>query len=199
MKKTSQTTFLFSTENRTIAVYGYMADTKEYIGKSDCYIPAGTGLPAYCTHIAPPVAGEGQAVIFNEQENSWQLVDDHRGNIAYNTETRRSETITYPGSLPDNLTLLPPNTEFDIWSGTAWVTDENAQREHQFQQWKAQKQQRLAIATQRIEVLTDSVNLRLTKDPETTRTVIEKWRTYRVQLDQMTFQSEDWPTPPEEV
>lgn len=45
--------FEMTGENRTIILYNLRSDTNEFIGKSDGFIPANTGLPAYSTDIAP--------------------------------------------------------------------------------------------------------------------------------------------------
>lgn len=58
-------TFKFSDKDRTIRIYNLRADTREFIGEGDAYIPAGTGLPADCTDIAPPDITPGMAAVFN--------------------------------------------------------------------------------------------------------------------------------------
>ncbi|MGL9774501.1 MAG: hypothetical protein ACR5LG_12760 [Sodalis sp. (in: enterobacteria)] len=34
---------------KTITVFNYIADTKEFIGKGNAWLSPGIGLPAYCT------------------------------------------------------------------------------------------------------------------------------------------------------
>ena len=52
--------FKFSSKDRTIRIYNLCADTREFIGAGDAYIPANTGLPADCTNIAPPEDAKGK-------------------------------------------------------------------------------------------------------------------------------------------
>ncbi|MGL4925612.1 MAG: tail fiber assembly protein [Plesiomonas shigelloides] len=198
MNKTKNT-FNFSDVDRTITVYGYLADTGEYIGKSDCFIPATTGLPAYCTHISPPVAEPGKTVIFNDQRGEWEQVDNHRGQTVYSVITRQPQTVTELGALPADVTLLVPSSDFDCWSGQAWVKDDVAERDYQRQQGMMIKRQKMIDATQRIDVLTDKVNLGMSTNPEETRALIDAWRLYRAQLDETDPASvqEIWPSAPE--
>lgn len=192
--------FVFSESNRTITVYGYLSDTGEYIGKSDCYIPAGTGLPAYCTHIAPPVAPKGKVVIFNSVSGCWNVVDDHRGKVAYDTKTRQPQTITTLGVLPETLTLLEPQSEFDFWTGKQWKKDNGAERAHLQEKAITQKSQLISEASQRIDILTDKINLGMVANESSVRIEIEQWRKYRALLDEVDpalAPEIEWPVKPE--
>lgn len=46
-------TFSLSEEAQTIKVFNLRADTHEFIGAGDAYIPQHMGLPANCTMTAP--------------------------------------------------------------------------------------------------------------------------------------------------
>ncbi|MGL5344862.1 MAG: tail fiber assembly protein [Plesiomonas sp.] len=193
--------FSFSDKDRTIPVYGYLADTGEYIGKSDCYIPANTGLPLYCTHIAAPLAPEGMAVVFDKPHGDWSIVEDHRGKMAYSTSTREPQLITVPGALAEGLTLKQPRSEFDHWVVDVddWVKDENAEATFIQNQAAEQKARLFAEASQRIDVLTDKVNLGIAEDEKSLRAEIEAWRIYRAKLDDIdSVQAPgiEWPTRP---
>ncbi|KAB7715491.1 tail fiber assembly protein [Plesiomonas shigelloides] len=174
--------FTFSNDNRTITVYGYLADTREYIGKSDCYIPAGTGLPAYCTHKPAPVAPDGMAVVFDVERDDWDIVEDHRGKTAYDTNTREPHLITEPGALPAHLTLLQPQSEFDRWQGGVWEKDVEAEAHFNQQCIEAKKRQLIYEASQCIDVLIDKINLGHSTSPEQDKKRLESWQAYRVQL-----------------
>lgn len=196
-------TFAFPDKDTTIVVYGFLADTGEYIGKSDCFIPAHTGLPAYCTHIAPPLAQEGKTVIFDSSLGDWKLASDYRGKTAYDTETREPTFINSLGELPKSLTLQEPSSEFDRWNGSEWVKDESAEKQHLQQSAELEKRQRTLSASERIEILTDKINLGMAENEEVTRANILAWRKYRAQLDDVNTAlageaSFSWPKEPVE-
>ncbi len=71
--------FRMSEQPRTIKIYNLLAGTNEFIGEGDAYIPPHTGLPANSTDIAPPDIPAGFVAVFNSDESSWHLVEDHRG------------------------------------------------------------------------------------------------------------------------
>lgn len=194
--------FVFSDYDRTITVYGFLPDTGEYIGKSDCYIPAGTGLPAYCTHKPAPVAPDGMAVVFDVERDDWAIVEDHRGKTAYDIHTREPHLITEPGALPAHLTLLQPQSEFDRWQGSAWEKDIEAEAHFNQRCIEAKKQQLINEAGQHIDILTDKINLGLSSSPDADRVLLDAWRTYRVKIasvDSSLATSEIvWPLKPQE-
>ncbi|PZT65515.1 tail fiber assembly protein, partial [Escherichia coli] len=64
-------------------IYNLLAGTNEFIGEGDAYIPPHTGLPANSTDIAPPDIPAGFVAVFNSDESSWHLVEDHRGKTVY--------------------------------------------------------------------------------------------------------------------
>ncbi len=70
--------FRMSEQPRTIKIYNLLAGTNEFIGEGDAYIPPHTGLPANSTDIAPPDIPAGFVAVFNSDEASWHLVEDHR-------------------------------------------------------------------------------------------------------------------------
>jgi len=51
--------FSFSEHDRLLSLYHYAAETGEYCGQKEVFIPAHTGLPQYCTENAPPPLMEG--------------------------------------------------------------------------------------------------------------------------------------------
>ena len=120
--------FRMSEQPRTIKIYNLLAGTNEFIGEGDAYIPPHTGLPANSTDIAPPDIPAGFVAVFNSDEASWHLVEDHRGKTVYDVASGDALFISELGSLPENVTWLSPEGEFQKWNGTAWVTDTEAQR-----------------------------------------------------------------------
>ena len=66
--------FKFSNKDQTLTVYNLSSDTCELIGVGDCFVPANTGLPAYCTNIKPSKEKAGFAVVFDVDNGTWQYV-----------------------------------------------------------------------------------------------------------------------------
>ncbi|WP_354046804.1 tail fiber assembly protein, partial [Escherichia coli] len=113
--------FRMSEQPRTITIYNLLAGTNEFIGEGDAYIPPHTGLPANSTDIAPPDIPAGFVAVFNSDEASWHLVEDHRGKTVYDVASGDELFISELGPLPENVTWLSPEGEFQKWNGTAWV------------------------------------------------------------------------------
>lgn len=189
------TPFEFSNKNRMLRVYNYLADTGEFIGEADALIPAYTGLPAFCTLIAPPQLQKGRVAIFTG--NNWSLMEDHRGTVVYNTQTGESQTINQPGSLPENTTLLAPASPFDRWDGKQWVKDDQEEEQYYLTEAQQKKKTLLNQANTQIDILNDSIELNMATT--TTQSELLAWRKYRIQLDQLDISTApdiDWPVTP---
>ncbi|MED8760314.1 tail fiber assembly protein [Escherichia marmotae] len=151
-------TFKMSAEAQTIRVFNYLDGTNEFIGESDAYIPPHTGLPANSTDIAPPDIPAGFAVVFNADEMKWHLMEDHRGKTVYSTETGVAVTVSELGSLPENVTSVSPDGEYQRWNGSQWVTDEEARRNALINQAAEKKAGLLKQMGEQIAVLQDAVD-----------------------------------------
>ena len=131
--------FKFSDKDITITVYGFLSDSKQYIGSADCYIPAHTGLPEYCTQIKPPEVPDGQVAVFDETKNQWKTIADHRGETVYSIATGSAVEITGLGEIQPELTPIKPTTPYDKWDGEKWITDTAAQHAAAVAEADAQK------------------------------------------------------------
>ena len=102
--------------------------TGVYTGLHDVWVSSGGGLPAGAYLDAPMAAESGKAIV--RRDNAWIMLDDHRGQTAYNKQTRQSAVINELGELSAELTLLAPQSQFDSWdeAGNAWMKDETAER-----------------------------------------------------------------------
>lgn len=98
--------FRMSEQPRTIKIYNLLAGTNEFIGEGDAYIPPHTGLPANSTYIAPPDIPAGFVAVFNSDESSWHLVEDHRGKTVYDVASGDALFISELGSLPGKCHLV---------------------------------------------------------------------------------------------
>ncbi|HFD0411772.1 TPA: tail fiber assembly protein [Escherichia coli] len=151
-------TFKMSDNAQTIRVFNYLDGTNEFIGESDAYIPPHTGLPANSTDIAPPDIPAGFAAVFNADEMKWHLMEDHRGKTVYSTETGVAVTVSELGSLPENVTSVSPDGEYQRWNGSQWVTDEEARRNALINQAAEKKAGLLKQMGEQIAVLQDAVD-----------------------------------------
>lgn len=116
-------TFEMLDKAQTIKIYNLRADTCEFIGAGDAYIPPHTGLPADCTNIAPPETKAGYVAIFDDEKKEWSVVEDHRDLTVYDVETGCGIFISELGPLPDGTTTITPLGNYQVWDGDQWVTD----------------------------------------------------------------------------
>ncbi|ECG3169965.1 phage tail protein, partial [Salmonella enterica subsp. enterica serovar Potsdam] len=114
-------TFKMSDTPQTIKIFNLRSDTNEFIGAGDAYIPPHTGLPADCTDIEPPEIPAGHIAVFSSEKSAWSLTEDHRGQIVYRTDTGEALYISEPGPLPENVTMISPDGQYEKWDGTRWV------------------------------------------------------------------------------
>ncbi|WP_429870742.1 tail fiber assembly protein, partial [Escherichia coli] len=70
----------------------------------------------------------GFVAVFNSDEASWHLVEDHRGKTVYDVASGDALFISELGPLPENVTWLSPGGEYQKWNGTAWVKDTEAEK-----------------------------------------------------------------------
>lgn len=171
-------------------------ETHEYHGQMNVWVSAGTSLPACAFIDVPPEREEGKAIV--RHTDGWMLVDDHRGQTAYDKQTRQPVSITQLGELAPALTLLPPDSLFDIWNEAVgvWTKDATAEQAYQQQQAEAQRNALMAEANQQISVLGDAVELGMAKPVE--QAAYTAWRQYRVQLSRLNLAQQliDWPAKP---
>lgn len=103
-------------------VYNYDPNTGEYLGPESAYeSPMEPGvylMPAHSTETVPPEAGGHQAAVYCD--GVWSLVEDHRGEVWYDTATRERHEIKTLDVVPETWTLIEPTDPESIWNGTAW-------------------------------------------------------------------------------
>jgi hypothetical protein len=189
--------FKFSNKDQTLTVYNLSSDTCELIGSGDYFVPANTGLPAFCTNLKPPKEKAGFAVVFDADTGTWQYVADHRGETRWNTQNRQMQVIDMLGDVPNEMTDKAPTSDFDTWDGNAWIKD--AQAEIAFHADMAERvlKERMSLAVNTISTLQDAVDLTMATEAE--ETSLTAWRTYRVllsRIDTSTAPDIDWPPIP---
>ncbi|EAB8058532.1 phage tail protein [Salmonella enterica subsp. enterica serovar Mikawasima] len=132
-------TFKMSNEARTIKIYNLRADTNEFIGAGDAWIPPHTGLPANCTDIAPPDIPASHIAVFDAGTETWSLHEDHRGETVYDTQTGNQVYISEAGPLPENTTTQAPASPVDKFENGKWVADLNTaltQKHAEINDWR---------------------------------------------------------------
>ncbi|EAZ9263006.1 tail fiber assembly protein [Salmonella enterica] len=186
--------FKMSDKAQTIKIYNLRSDTNEFIGAGDAYIPPHTGLPANCTDIAPPDIPASHIAIFDAETEMWNLHEDHRGETVYDTQTGNPIYISELGPLPENVTLVSPDGEYQKWDGKAWVKDEAAETAAQLRQAEETKSRLLQIASEKIAPLQDAVDLGVATDEE--KSQLGEWKKYRVLVNRVDTTNPDWPEVP---
>ncbi|ECG3494494.1 tail fiber assembly protein, partial [Salmonella enterica subsp. enterica serovar Hadar] len=170
------------------------SDTNEFIGAGDAYIPPHTGLPANCTDIAPPDIPSSHIAVFDAETQTWSLQEDHRGETVYDTTTGNQIYISEPGPLPENVTSVSPDGEYQKWDGKAWVKDEAAETAARLREAEGTKSRLLQMASGKIAPLQDAVDLGLATDEE--KSQFAEWKKYRVLVNRVDTSSPIWPEIP---
>ncbi|ENZ1877035.1 tail fiber assembly protein [Salmonella enterica] len=187
-------TFKMSNTPQTIKIFNLRSDTNEFIGAGDAYIPPHTGLPANCTDIAPPDIPSSYIAVFDFETQTWSLHEDHRGETVYDTTTGNQVYISDPGPLPENVTSVSPDGEYQKWDGKAWVKDEAAEAAAQLREAEETKKRLLQTASEKIAPLQDAVDLEIATDEE--KAQLDEWKKYRVLVNRVDTSNPDWPEQP---
>ncbi|EAO9595020.1 tail fiber assembly protein [Salmonella enterica subsp. enterica serovar Ibadan] len=187
-------TFKMSEQAQTIKIFNLRSDTNEFIGAGDAYIPPHTGVPANCTDIAPPDIPSSHIAVFDAETQTWSLQEDHRGETVYDTTTGNQVYISELGPLPENVTSVSPDGEYQKWDGKAWVKDEAAEKTAQLRQAEETKSRLLQRASEKIAPLQDAVDLDIATDDE--KAQLDEWKKYRVLVNRVDTTSPDWPDVP---
>ncbi|MBT0503167.1 tail fiber assembly protein [Morganella morganii subsp. morganii] len=171
--------------------------TREYTGTAMDYVPFGFSVVGDAYTDEPELPAPGFAIVRSEDGKRWLHVEDHRGKTAYDKTTKEKVLINTVGTLPDNLTLLEPQTPFDKWDGEKWVTDKAEQHAHEVAVAESKKQSLLAEAEQEIAMLERKIRLNMAT--ETDQAKLTEWEIYSVKLtdtDTSAGAGTEWPTPP---
>ncbi len=121
---------------------------------------------------------DGFVAVFNSDESSWHLVEDHRGKTVYDVASGDALFISELGPLAENVTWLSPEGEFQKWNGTAWVKDTEAEKLFRIREAEEKKTRLIQEATDNITILQDAVNFEMATDEEVS--MLSSWKKYRV-------------------
>ncbi len=122
---------------------------------------------------------------------------DHRGKTVYDVASGDALFISELGPLPENVTWLSPEGEFQKWNGTAWVKDAEAEKLFRIREAEETKNSLMQVASEHIAPLQDAVDLEIATEEETS--LLEAWKKYRVLLNRVnttTAPDIEWPTVP---
>lgn len=179
----------------TLTVYHYDRATGELTGSQEEFLPEGTGLPAYSTHVEPGEEREGFVQVWSGR---WTYIEDLRRTKVWDTQTKATSKVDYVGPIKDGFTTLEP-AQYDTWVGNAWVHDQVAQDEATSGANTEEKIRRNAEASHWVSVLTDATDPDIMGDdinPEDV-TNLKLWKAYRVQLSRVTdMLNPVWPKQP---
>ncbi|MDP4455841.1 tail fiber assembly protein, partial [Escherichia coli] len=136
----------------------------------------------------------GFVAVFNSENESWNIVEDHRGKTVYDVASGDALFISELGPLPENVTWLSPAGEYQKWDGVSWVNDEEAEKLFRIREAEEKKARLIQEATDNIAILQDAVNLEIATNEENSQ--LDSWRKYRVlvsRIDTSTAPDIVWP------
>lgn len=186
----------FATTAGWLTTYNSDTRSREYTGARQDYIQVGIGLAAGAYIDAPTLPTEQNKAVRRKQDGSaWEIVDDYRGQLSYNTETRQAATVDYIGVLLDGWTLLAPAGPFDKWNGKKWVTDTAAKKAADVAAAESELNVRIQEATETIQRLAMAVKHDMATDEE--KASLEAWEKYSVLLGRVDTSKPVWPERPQ--
>ncbi|WP_434524872.1 tail fiber assembly protein [Photorhabdus asymbiotica] len=182
-----------------IKVYHVNPYSREFAGTNVEYVAEGVGVSAHSYPDAPNLPDTDNMVVRrSEDESHWEIVPDHRGKIAYSTQTGEQQEVIELGELPEILTFEQPVTDFDKWDGENWVTDIEAQQASQIKQAEQQRATFHQHASDAITVLQYAVETEMASDAE--KALLLDWKKYLVLLSRIDISSAPditWPGKPQ--
>ncbi|WP_016587447.1 tail fiber assembly protein, partial [Yersinia pestis] len=116
------------------------------------------------------------------------------GKTLYSTETGEPVFIAELGPLPENVTYISPNGEYQKWDGSAWVKDEEAEKTALVGEAEQNKSVLMKNVSQQISLLQDAIDLDMATDEEKeTLVALKKYRVLLNRVDTSLAPDIDWP------
>lgn len=192
--------FEMTDTSRTINIFNLRADTREFIGRGQAYVPAHTGLPANCTTVAPPEIQVGHVAIFTASTEEWAIEEDHRGETVYSTSNGAAVHIMDIGALPENTTAVAPAGPYQKWDGKEWVTDTDAETAAELAAAQAVKQDKIDAANDYINTRQWPSKLALGRLSDAEKALFNQWLDYLDEIEAVTPAADaDYPAYPSET
>lgn len=85
--------------------------------------------------------------------------------------------------MPEDVTCIPPDDEYQKWNGNQWVTDDEAKHQAQITYANSKKNELLKHASVEIAILQDAVDLCIATDEE--KVLLNEWKKYRVLVNRL--------------
>lgn len=143
-------------------------------------------IPRLCIEAKEPEFNAGHIARWTGE--TWQYIEDHRGETVYSKEAGQEIKISEPGELSETVTTIPCPDSFHHWSEkeNKWVMSPEAEAQKR-QQINNERQAKintlLSVATEKIAAYQDMIDF---ADTEEESTEAEKgllaWRKYRAAL-----------------
>lgn len=185
-----------ATQAGKIRVYYYEPSTGEYRGWSDEYINVGVSMPGHSTAIDIGEERPGFVSVFNG--TGWEQQPDNRGVTVYSTADRATTVVNYIGEIRSGFTIVAPSTQYDMWDGSKWVTDTDAQRKAAIEDAEKQRSNLLTSAD---KVMLDwRAELMLGEISDTNRAKLSAWLAYKNEVKAVDVTTDPehviWPVTP---
>lgn len=180
-----------------ITVYNYGSETREYISSSVEYLAIGVGIPANSCIDVPGEARAGHAICRTKDLTAWEYIPDHRGKTVYSIHSGAAIVVSDLGDYTADTTLLAPGTPYDIWNGTAWVTD--ADKKHSADVDAAGQRKAALVEDARATISFWQTELQLGVISNEDKASLINWLAYIRELQALDTNSVpdiSWPVPP---
>lgn len=94
-------------QNTLVEVYGYNADFTYYAATA---IERDEVKPTnWYTEVAPPAIKAGYARVYDRDSSTWSYIEDHRGKLVYEINSKESSIVDYVGNLKSGYTFNTPD------------------------------------------------------------------------------------------
>lgn len=177
--------------------YSFNPDNGEYFDSFEFFTLIGSGIPGSSTLLPPPATKDKEIAVFKNGE--WTIANDYRGETVYSKKDGSIKFIGAIGDYSDDFTPLKPNTKYDVWSGSSWVTDEDLKNKGLIEDNTKTRDKLQAQATARINVLIDATDPDIMGEDllESEVVLLKAWKSYRVKLSRIDLANPVWPVKPE--
>lgn len=188
---------LIATIAGNITVFNFDGETREYLSSSVEYLAVGVGVPANSCVEVPGEARAGYAICRTKDLTTWEYIPDHRGKTVYIIHSGTAIVLSDLGDFPADTTLLAPGTPYDIWNGSAWVTDTD--KKHLADVEAAEQQKAALVEDARATISLMQTELQLGVISNDDKASLINWLAYIRELqalDTNVAPDISWPVPP---
>ncbi|PIT10285.1 tail fiber assembly protein [Snodgrassella communis] len=143
-------------------------------------------IPRLCIEATEPEFKTGYIAQWTGE--SWQYIEDHRGETVYSKETGQEIKIMELGKLPETVTTIPYPDSFHHWveKENKWVMspeDEKRKQQQLDNERQAKINALLSVAADKIAAYQDMIDFADTKEESTeAEKGLLAWRKYRAAL-----------------